>query len=174
MPNNLDKVIAGLKFLGLSPNVHEYRGRFFTQKTAFLAKALGMEITYDFTVYVAGPYSRELTCDYYAQSTKLQSLQTDYELTQPDVRVLKKIKTCSDIYDNMGLMEAVSTIVYLKTQNPELTDDHLYVRLKRLKPHLTDGERTIGITRAKELLFKPEYLTEEIAKEMDEWDRLDS
>jgi uncharacterized protein YwgA len=174
MPNNFDKVIAGLKFLGLSPNVHEYRGRFFTQKTAFLAKALGVEIKYDFTVYVAGPYSRELTCDYYAQSTKLESLQTDYELTQSDVQVLEKIKACSDIYDNMGLMEAVSTIVYLKTQNPELTDDDLFVRLKWLKPHLTDGERTIGITRAKELLFKPEYLTEEIAKEMDEWDRLDS
>jgi hypothetical protein len=74
----------------------------------------------------------------------------------------------------MGLMEAVSTIVYLKTQNPELTDDDLFVRLKWLKPHLTDGERTIGITRAKELLFKPEYLTEEIAKEMAEWDKLDS
>jgi|WetSurMetagenome_2_1015567.scaffolds.fasta_scaffold12243_4 uncharacterized protein YwgA len=174
MPNNLDKVISGIKFLGLSPNVHEYRGRFFTQKTAFLAKALGMEITYDFTVYVAGPYSRELTCDYYAQRAKLETLQTDYELTQSDVQVLEKIKACSDIYDNMGLMEATSTIVYLKTQNPELTDDNLFVRLKRLKPHLTDGERTIGITRAKELLFKPEYLTEEIAKEMDEWDRLDN
>jgi uncharacterized protein YwgA len=174
MPNNFDKVIAGIKFIGLSPNVHEYRGRFFTQKTAFLAKALGMEITYDFTVYVAGPYSRELTCDYYAQSAKLESLQTDYELTHSDVQVLEKIKACADIYRNMGLMEAVSTIVYLKTQNPELTDDGLFVRLKWLKPHLTDGERTIGITRAKELLFKPEYLTEEIAKEMDEWDKLDS
>ena len=78
------------------------------------------------------------------------------------------------MYANMGLMEAVSTIVYLKTQNPELTEDDLFVRLKRLKPHLTDGERTIGITRAKELLFKPEYLTKEIAKEMDEWDSLES
>ena len=45
MPGNLAKVIAGPKFLGLSPNIREYRGRFFIQKTAFLAKALGMEIT---------------------------------------------------------------------------------------------------------------------------------
>ena len=174
MPGNLDKVIAGLKFLELSPNVHEYRGRFFTQKTAFLAKALGMEITYDFTVYVAGPYSHGLTCDYYAQSQKLESLQTDYELTQSDTQILGRIKACSDIYDNMGLMEAASTTIYLKMQNPALTDDDLFVKLKWLKPHLTDGERTIGIAKAKELLFKPEYLTEEIAKEMDEWDRLDS
>jgi hypothetical protein len=62
----------------------------------------------------------------------------------------------------------------LKRQNPELTDDDLFVRLKWLKPHLTDADRTIGITKAKELLFKPEYLTEEIVREMDEWDRLDT
>jgi|SRR5208337_4123490 len=174
MSSNLDKVIAGLKFLGLSPNIHEYRGRFFIQKTAFLAKALGMEITYDFTVYVAGPYSRELTCDYYANSSRIESLQTDYELSQSDIQILEKMRSCWDVFENMGLMEAASTIVYLKKQNPELTDDDLFVRLKWLKPHLTDADRTIGITKAKELLFKPEYLTEEIAKEMDEWDRLES
>lgn len=174
MPTNLDKVIASLKFLDLSPNVREYRGRFFTQKTAFLAKALGMNITYDFTVYVAGPYSRELTCDYYAQTKKVERLQTDYELTASDIHVLEKIKACSDIFSSMNLMEAASTVVYLKCQSQGLTDDDLFVKLKWLKPHLTNADRTIGITKAKELLFKPEYLTEEIRKEMDEWDNLDS
>ena len=174
MPSNLDKVIAALKFLGQAPKIGEYSGRFFTQKTAFLAKSLGMEITYDFTVYVAGPYSRELTCDYYSNGAKLDSLQTDYKLTQDDIQKLEEIKACSDIYDSMGLMEATSTVVYLKSQNPELSDDDLFLRLKWLKPHLTDSDRTIGITKAKELLFKPEYLTKEIAKEMDEWDRLDN
>ena len=174
MPSNLDKVIAGLKFLGLSPKIREYRDRFFIQKTAFLAKASGMEITYDFTVYVAGPYSRELTCDYYANSSRIESLQTDYELTQSDIQILEKMRACRDVFENMGLMEATSTVVYLKKQNPDLTDDDLFVRLKWLKPHLTDGDRTIGITKAKELLFKPEYLTKEIAKEMDQWDKLES
>jgi len=174
VPGNLDKVIAGLKFLGLSLNIREYRGRFFVQKTAFLAKALGMDITYDFTVYVAGPYSRELTCDYYANSSRIELLQTDYELSKSDIQILEKMRSCWAVFENMGLMEATSTIVYLKKQAPELTDDDLFVRLKWLKPHLTDSDRTIGITKAKELLFEPEYLTEEIAKEMDEWDRLES
>ena len=48
----------------------------------------------------------------------------------------------------MGLLEVVSTIVFLRSQNPELTDDYLFAGLKWLKPHLTDGERTIGINRA--------------------------
>jgi len=37
MPSSLDKVIAILKFLELTPHVREYRGRFFIQKMAFLA-----------------------------------------------------------------------------------------------------------------------------------------
>lgn len=172
MPSNLDKVIASLKFLELTPQVHEYRGRFFIQKTAFLAQALGMDIKYNFTVYVAGPYSHELTCDYYANSSKVESLRTEYELSQSDIEVLEKIKTCN-IYENMCLMEATSTVVYLKKQKPEFVDDELFVSLKRLKPHLNDSDRIIGITKAKELLFRPEYLTDELSREMDQWDRTD-
>ena len=56
MPSNLDKVIACLKFLDLHPNMYQYEWRFLTQKTAFLAKALGMNIDYCFTIYVSGPY----------------------------------------------------------------------------------------------------------------------
>jgi hypothetical protein len=50
-----------------------------------------MEISNDFTVYGAGPFSRELTCSYYDQRAKLESLQTDYKLTQSDAQVLEKI-----------------------------------------------------------------------------------
>lgn len=53
MSNDLDKVVACLKFLGLRPSMYVYRWRFLTQKIAFLAKALGMDIGYDFTIYVA-------------------------------------------------------------------------------------------------------------------------
>ena len=55
----------------------------------------------------------------------------------------------------------------------EVNDDELFIRLKRLKPHIRDTERIIGITKAKELLFKEEYITEDIRREMDEWDRID-
>jgi hypothetical protein len=47
------------------------------------------------------------------------------------------------------------------------------MNLKQLKPHIGDSDRVIGITKAKELLFKPEYLSEDLKREMDEWDRLE-
>ena len=92
MSSNLNKIIACLRFLDLHPHMYVYRWRFLTQKIAFLAKALGMDIGYDFTIYVAGPYSRELNCEYFPDEikTKMDTLQTDYVLTDSDVLVLAK------------------------------------------------------------------------------------
>jgi len=175
MSNDLDKVVACLKFLGLRPSMYVYRWRFLTQKIAFLAKALGMDIGYDFTVYVAGPYSRELNCNYYPDEikTKMDALQTDYVLTPSDLLVLERIRNCRGLLENQSLMEAVSTAIFFMRQNHSITEDELFMSLKWLKPHIGDSDRVIGITKAKELLFKPEYLTEDLKREMDEWDRLE-
>lgn len=178
MSSNIDKVIACLKYLGISPKIKDkfkdYRGRFFTQKTAFLAKALGMNLTYSFTPYVSGPYSHDLACDYYTNADKVESLNSDYKLSDQEIEILGKIKSCSGIYDSMTLMEATTTTIYLKQQTPQLTDDDLFVELKRLKPHLTDSDKLIGITKSKVLLFKVEYLTNEIKNEMAAWDNIDN
>ncbi|MGE5533342.1 MAG: hypothetical protein ACM3UN_03220 [Bacillota bacterium] len=174
--SNIDKVIACLKYLEISPKIKDkkdYRGRFFTQKTAFLAKALGMNLTYSFTPYVAGPYSPDLACDYYANADKVESLNTNHRLSNQETDILDKIKNCSGIYDSMALMEATATTVYLKLQKPQLSDDDLFVELKRLKPHLTDSDKLIGITKSKALLFKAEYLTDDMKKEMDAWDNIE-
>ena len=175
MSSDLNKVIACLSFLGLRPSMYVYRWRFLVQKIAFLAKALGMDIGYDFTIYVAGPYSRGLNCDYYPDEakTKIDALQTDYVLTPSDVSVLERIKSCRGLLEDQSLMEATSTAIFFMRQKPDITEDNLFMSLKRLKPHIGDSDRVVGITKAKELLFKPEYLTEEIKREMDEWDKLE-
>ena len=177
MSSSIEKVIACLKYLEISPKIKDknkdYRGRFFTQKTAFLAKALGMDLTYAFTPYVSGPYSRDLACDYYANADKVESLDSSYNLSNQEIEILDKIKSCSGIYESMSLMESTATTVYLKKQTPQLSDDDLFVELKRLKPHLTDFDKLIGITKSKVLLFKAEYLTDEIKKELAAWDNID-
>lgn len=175
MPTNLDKVIACLKYLRLTPNTYYYTWRFLIQKIAFLAKALGMEISYHFTIYVAGPYSRELNLEYFPDETKtkINNLQTDYVLQESDIAILEKIKNCCNLQGEQNLLEATSTIVYLMKQKPNISDDELFIQMKWLKPHIRDTERIIGITKAKELLFKDEYMTKEIKREIDEWDKID-
>jgi len=175
MSTNLDKVIACLRELDLRPNMSEYKWRFLTQKTAFLAKALGMNISYDFTIHVAGPYSRELNCDYFPfeNKAKINNLQTDYVLVPLEISIIDRIKQCCDLYEKQSLMESTSTIVFLMKENPQYNDENIFRSMKWLKPHIRDKDRIIGLTKAKELLFKDEYLTEEIAKEIEEWDRID-
>ncbi len=173
MVDNLDKVIACLCFLELKPDIASYVWRFLIQKTVHLAQALGLRTNYYFTVYVAGPYSPSLARDYYTYPEKVKALQTDYELTSNDKEILEKIKACCDLYRDLNLMECTSTVVYLMKEMPNLKDDDLFGRVKILKPYLSDATCVIGMSKAKELLFKPEYCTDELKREIDEWEKVE-
>jgi hypothetical protein len=135
-----------------------------------------MDIGYDFTIYVAGPYSRHLNCDYYPNEVKsrIDALETTYELTDSDIVTLDKIKSCRGLLENQTLLEATSTAVYLMMQNPDQSEDRLFITLRWLKPHLSESDRVIGISKAKELLFRSDYFTEELKQELNEWDKLES
>ncbi len=176
MSSDLDKVVACLKFLDLHPSMHDYKWRFLTQKIAFLTKALGVNIGYEFTIYVAGPYSRELNCEYYPNEVKdrIDELETHCELSKDDTATLLRIKNCHGLLENQNLLEATTTAVYLIKKNACKSEDSLFLSLKLIKPHISDSDRVIAISKAKELLFKPDYLNNELKQEMDEWDRLES
>jgi len=169
----LDKVIAILKFLDLKPDIEQYKWRFLIQKIVYLAQALGMQFGYHFTIYVAGPYSPALTHDYYNQSDRINSLQTTYNLNSEEREIIEKIKMCCNTSENPFLLECTSTIVYFMKEHPELTDDDIFARTKSLKPYLSEYACVAGVTKAKELLFKPDYLTEELRSEIEQWDRID-
>lgn len=170
--NDLDKVIASLKFLGLKLDITTYNGRFFVQKTAHLAQSLGLETHYCFTIYVAGPYSHSLALDYYANQAKVDALQTEYELTANDKIVLGKIRESLDLYEDMDLMGCTATVVHLMKENPRLRDSDIIAKIHDLKKHLNDATCVIGISKAKELLFKPEYLTEKVKEEIKCWSNM--
>lgn len=169
MSNDLDKIIASLRFLGLRPDIHEYRWRFLIQKTAHLAQSLGLQTHYYFTIYVAGPYSPTLAKDYYGNLDRVNALETEYELTLDDKIILEKIRACCDLYEDLNLMECTATVVHLMKENPNLKDGDIIAQIHILKRHLNDATCVIGISKAKELLFKPEYLTEELKKEFKMW-----
>jgi len=51
--------------------------------------------------------------------------------------------------------------------------DEVIRKVKEKKPELTDPEIIEGINCAKKLLFKEEYLTDDIKKELEMWDNVD-
>jgi hypothetical protein len=173
MMNDLDKIIASLRFLNLKPNMREYKWRFLVQKIAHLAQSLGLQTRYYFTIYVAGPYSSTLTRDYYGNQERINSLETEYQLTPDEQKILEKIGACCNLYEDMLLMECTSTVVYLMKENPNVKDGDIIAKIHALKPYLGDATCVIGISKAKELLFKPEYLTQELKREIDAWSKID-
>ena len=118
MNKNIKKVIAILKHLGIRPDINLYHWRFFIQKITQLSKSLGISLNYEFSIYLAGPYSRTLTEDYYLYSDSVNHLLTDYTLTQDEVIIADNIKDCllNQPIKNLFL-EAVSTIVYLRNNS---------------------------------------------------------
>lgn len=172
MVSDLDKVIAGLRFLNLRPDIRVYKWRFLVQKTAHLAQSLGLQTNYYFTIYVAGPYSPSLAKDYYENQDKVNTLETEYELTSDDEKILAKIQACCDLYQDTFLMECASTVVHFMKENPNLKDGDIIAKIRSLKPYLGDAKCVIGISKAKELLFKPEYLTEELRREIRGWSEI--
>lgn len=74
---------------------------------------------------------------------------------------------------NTKLKKATVAAVFLMKQKPDFGKDILFSTLKQLKPHIGDSELVVAIARAKEELSKPEYLTDELKQEMDEWNRIE-
>jgi uncharacterized protein YwgA len=172
MTGRFDKVIAAVDYLGLNPNIADYNWRFIVQKVTFLAQSLGLSTDYVFTPYVKGPYARTLADDYYAQSDRLSTHRTSYQLTPAEVESLDKINEYCDL-GRLAVLESTSTHVYIINREGLSDDDEIYVRSKALKPYLSDSDLLTGLTKAKQLLFKEEYLTDELKREIEAWDKVE-
>jgi len=106
------------------------------------------------------------------------NLETDYVLNESERQIVNKIK--ENVLDHYitndyetELLEAVSSIIYLKEENPDISDDDIFATVKNMKSHLKESMIIISNNISKELLFKPEFLTDEIRKELDMWDNID-
>ena len=154
----------------------DYGSRFKIQKLAYLCKAMGIPLNYQFTLYLSGPYSTGLTRDYFNAPQLVENLETDYIFNENDIEILDKINEyvlihpITNTYES-EFLEAVSTVRYLKNRCPDMLDDEIFAKTKEIKQYLKDSIIVIAINTVKKLLFKPEFLTEEVRKEIDIWDK---
>ena len=168
METDREKLIAYLEFLNLPLDPNNSRHRFRIQKMAFLLKSMGIELNYEFIFYRHGVYSAELFKESRDHKDDFALLRSNYKINDNERMILDKLK--NNIPDN-DLMEALTTIIY---ENIVYSDmEEIIKRVKKLKPHLNDSVIISAIDLAKEFLFKNEYLTEEIKKEIEAWDNFD-
>ena len=73
--------------------------------------------------------------------------------------------------NNKEVLEVASIIIEKNLAYEDI--DKVISEIKKIKPNLSEGEIIEAINVAKRLLFKKEYLTEDIKKELKLWDNID-
>ena len=176
------KVIAILKHLNLNlkdPKLTiNFQTRLVIQKIVFLSKFMGIKLNrYNFSLYKNGPYSPDLTADYYQNNDLIITLVSDVHLTSKEKEVVDNINDLIlnhylNNFHQADFLEAISTAYYFKYYNEALLDDEIFEKTKAEKPYISDKIIVIALNTIKKLLFKPEYLTEDIKKELALWDNI--
>lgn len=174
------KIVAILKNLNLNlknpVEDQNYETRFLLQKITFITKALGMDLSYDFGLYISGPYCPSLADDYYHYPQLVNLLDSDYNLEKNELeisRIIKREILSHPLIENhkSEFLEALATILFIMKEYPDLLDDEIFRRVKELKGYLKDDIIIIALNIAKKLNFRDEFLTEEIQEELDLWDK---
>jgi uncharacterized protein YwgA len=120
-----------------------FENRFKIQKYVFLAKYFGLDMKYDYNLYIHGPYSSALADDYYELATNL--VRNNNNNNRNDIDANKKKPPLPDTFDanafygfvagkNLEWLEAASTLLSL---NESFTDrESLLDRITNMKDHI--------------------------------------
>ena len=163
------KVIAFFKELGFEFNLSRFDDRLIAQKLVCLIELKGINLGYPCSIYVRGPYSPELTEDLFKFKNEFEILKTGCRLSNGEK------ETATDLGRIFGLkpvhLEVGATYGYYALR--ENCDPLEALRqVKRLKPFYSEAQVAIGISKAKEFLFKPTQKDlEELKKETVLWQK---
>ena len=96
-----------------SPKMNNFSDRLLLQKKVYLLQELGLNLGYNFTLYIYGPYSSQLASDGYKSDLNDEiSIGDDFE----DVTFKKLEELERDHKDDSLWFELLGTIVYLVKQ----------------------------------------------------------
>ena len=166
----LKKVLAYLIELKFTPIVDNFEDKLIIQKMVCLLKLMGTDtdLGYPFSLYVRGPYSPELTADLYNNKDMVNNLKTDYVISEKEKQQLHVLYEISDNLDST-LLEIMATYAFF-VMDLHNNEKEALINLKKLKPFYSESRIAVGVSRAKQLLFKPtEKEIEKMKSEFNDW-----
>ncbi len=170
MEGNFNKVIACMRELGVSLKAEHFQDRLVLQKTVYLLQKLGVKMNFEYNLYLRGPYSPSLTKSLYANKKEFDKLEPRIPLSAPEKERIQKFRRVIDLLPSE--LEIVSTYTFL-TSESGLDEDDAIRRLKQLKPFYSEAQVAVGISKSKQLFFKPTVADlEAIRRETAAWDAL--
>jgi len=169
--SDFGKVIACLKELGLKNlSIDNFQDKLVIQKVIYLLQLKGVKTGFSYDLYVRGPYSSDLTNELYQHKRELELLKTDTLLTQKELADVHEMK---ELFEPIkpSILEVAATyayFAYVKHQDPITATKNV----RRIKGFYPESQIAIGISRAKQFLFKPtEKELEEMKKEHEPLER---
>lgn len=166
---NVGKAIACLKALGFKPSVGDFEDRLKVQKVIYLLKLKGVDAGFKYNLYVRGPYSPDLTQEIYSNSAGFEGLHTGARLTQKEAEIVHELKERFEM--KSSLLEVAATYGYYVAEEG-LDPIAALKSVKRLKPFFSEAQIAVGISQAKEFLFRPPKEEEEaMRKEHAVWEK---
>ena len=163
------KVIAFFKELGFEFRISRFDDRLIAQKVVCLLDLKGVNLGYPYSIYVRGPYSPNLTEDLFAFTNEFENLETESRLSAAEK------ETAGDLGRIFGLKPVPLDVgatygYYALRQNCNPLE--ALRQVKKLKPFYSEAQIAIGISKAKEFLFRPTPGDlEELKKETGIWQR---
>ena len=146
------KVIAFFKELGFEFDISRFDDRLVAQKLVCLLDLKGINLGYSCSIYVRGPYSPDLTQDLFEFTNEFENLKTDIRLTAPEKEAAGELGRIFGL--KPVLLEVGATYgFYALRQNCDPLEALRLV--KRLKPFYSEAQVALGISKAKEFLFRP-------------------
>lgn len=121
-------------------NIKSLKSRIQLQKYVYLAKKFGVDFNYSFNLYAHGPYSPTLADDYHS----LHDFKSH------------KIKIDNAFFDlienkNIKWLEIASTLLLLKDQHPDISDDDLTQLLHNKKSFASEFNVTEILQQLREI-----------------------
>ncbi|MFH1247001.1 MAG: hypothetical protein V1644_01345 [Candidatus Micrarchaeota archaeon] len=165
--SDVDKVIACFKEVGFKPVVKKFEHRIIMQKLAYLLQLKGVELGFDFSPYVRGPYSPQLAKQIFDNQEKFEKLQTSAKLLPKEEEVVQQF---SEVFElKASMLEIAATYLYFSFERKENEIDAVR-HLKQLKPFFSEAQVAVAISKAKQFLpLATEADREALKKELAPW-----
>ena len=117
-----------LDALGISSEISTLEDRKRVQKAVYIGQEAGVDLGYSYGWYLLGPYSPELTQDYFTLNDDLINGDEDYKrykLVEPLLGKLDDIKSLMEVPQKVNLpqedwLELVASIVYLMKEKNDV------------------------------------------------------
>jgi uncharacterized protein YwgA len=141
MSTKLAALNLSLGALGLSADTGSLEDRVKLQKAVYLAQAAGLPLGYRYSWYIRGPYSPDLTRDYFALAPSSARKEEELKLSPTAQQAIDRVKPLMEVpAQAQGLkpdawLEIVASVHYLKKES-QLPHEKALETLKRQKPYL--------------------------------------